>query len=199
MRILAFALVFLITTPAFAQDWYWGAYVGVSIADDSDVDAGGSQGTLGYDTGAGFGGMIGKSVGALRIEGELTYRVDGINSRFGNAADGNVLVTALMGNLIYDVKLSGSVTPHFGAGIGYAGVTIDTLNDGVFLYADDSSSGLAYQAIAGIDFQSASTLIFTVDYRYFATDDLDFVDAVGGQFEMDYKAHTVLFGIRSTF
>lgn len=199
MRILAFVLVFLITTPAFAQQWYWGAHVGASFADDSDITAGAAQGTLSYDTGAAFGAMIGKSFGVLRGEAELTSRVDAVNSRFGFPAEGNVLVTALMGNLIYDFPLSGSLTPHFGAGIGYASVTIDTLNDGINLFADDSSSGLAYQFIAGVDIHSASSLIFFVDYRYLATGDLDFVDAVGGPFEMDYTAHTVLLGIRSEF
>lgn len=176
---------------AQAEAWYAGGFGALNVTHDGDVNGTGDQAT--YDLGYGAGGYVGMHFSPnLRIEGELSYRTNDIDTVSGGAVIGDVETTALMLNLFYDLSPSEKLNPHVGFGLGVADA--DYTVDGS-LYGD---TVLAMQLGAGVDYGLGNNLAVTFDYRLFITDDL----AIGGGAGMgavEYWNSALLVGIRKKF
>ncbi|QGZ96916.1 OmpA family protein [Terricaulis silvestris] len=181
---------------AAAEDWYVRGDVGVTVdgefGDPSFDDADFDDAAM-YSIGAGYGFANG-----FRAEGELSYRDNELDDNaIPFPASGDAQVTALMGNLYYDFNRAGRWQPYVGVGVGAAKFEFDGQ---VFIgsYEADSTN-LAYQGIAGINWQFSDHWSADLAYRYFQIPDAEYEAGVippFTEFEEDYTHQAVTLGIR---
>lgn len=179
---------------ASAEGFYAGGQLGIG-------DGGGEIENSGFDTelsaGSVIGGFIGKDLGnQIRVEGELTYRQNDVDSIAGVSIPGvDVSSVALMANAFYDFDTGAGgsgFTPYLGLGVGV--VHVEMAGGG------DSASGTApaLQVMAGGSFPVGEKLAMTVDLRALgASPTLD--DGAGFSFEQDYTVATAMVGLRRSF
>ncbi len=157
------------------------------------------NGHTGFKTGYLVNGAIGYDFGSFRLEGEIGYQNNAVESFSGfvvekasfayppfNSTDtasynqkpsGNVKQTILscMVNVYLDLDLkSKQVRPYVMGGLGSASVSRDytTISKSVS-YNEDV---FAWQVGAGLAFRVSNKSTIDVGYRYFATDDVHFND-----------------------
>ena len=193
---------------AMAND-YQGMYLGVrggaTWLDESSVSSaspGGPSGTLEFENGYNVGGFVGWDLGMFRLEGEVSYRqndLDSIRSGGVNATGvgGDASTLAFMMNAYYDINLGGPLTPYIGAGIGIARYSADFRATGIRI--DDEDTKLAYQGIVGLSYQLTDSLALSADYRYFATQEPHLRTATGAAFETENVTHNVTVGLTLRF
>jgi len=106
---------------------------------------------------------------------------------------------AFMANAYYDFNKDGTISPYLGAGIGYASTNTVFSPSGVGV-ADTDNSGLAYQGIAGINYNVSESWGVFLDYRYFVSDaeetELSLLPAT---LDVENTAHLVSLGFRFNF
>lgn len=188
---LAVMAAVLVAPAANAESWYAGGFGGLNFAHDGAVNGAGVE--AGYDMGFAVGGYAGFYVQEnVRLEGELSYRANDLDSVGGVAIGGEVETLALMVNALFDVKLESAVEPYLGAGIGFADVDYSIAGLGY----DDTV--LAVQMIAGAGIEIAPATQLTVDYRLLLTDDLRVGSGVGFG-RVEYTNSAVLVGLRKSF
>lgn len=219
---LAGALVFAGTSSASAQfvtGVYLGAYGGANFASDGDVmfeDAPGVSGRVEFDNGYVLGGVVGYSPRVmglvplldLRTELDINYRRNNVDAFHADLAGiGTGRTTDVFGhvdswsgfaNVWLDLDL-GAWTPYAGAGLGASRISINDLRIRGERAADDRDTVFAYQLGAGAAFQFTPATALTLDYRYFVADDPSFTDADGSGFDMEYRNHSLMAGIRFGF
>jgi outer membrane protein OmpA-like peptidoglycan-associated protein len=222
----ALALVATLPPQAQAQGWYVGVEGGWSHLNTSSTTVtlnglvvnplvnGGPTGSLtpnvseGYAAG-GFIGYEGILIPNLRLEGEVVYRGQNLNSVSGGGGGtvtttGSINSLGLMANLLYDFKNVSRWTPYIGGGIGAAdvkldGVGIPTLSPLTF---SNSTWEFAYQAIGGVKYNWSPNWSVGLDYRYFATLNPTFSTTIGGvpvSAKTKYNTHNVMLGIAYHF
>jgi len=173
--------------PAGAETWYAGAFGGANYTHDGSVNAAGTNAE--YDFGLGIGGYVGFFVQPnVRLEAELSYRANDIDTIGGVGNGGEVQTTALMANVLFDFELKSEIEPYLGAGLGVADIDYSIVDDKV----------LALQLIAGAGIRIAPTAQLTVDYRLFLTENLEAGGAIGFG-DIEYVNSAVMVGIRKTF
>lgn len=176
----AVAATAFIALPAAAADYYFEGALGVSVggkADATVTDTGGTvSGDIDYKTGALVSLSAGKAVRPnIRLEGEMQVTDNGLKD-----TDLRMQHVALLGNVLYDFKPDGKVSPYVGAGVGF-GRAIVELDD-----ATANDTGLAWQLRAGVSIRQSDQMIWDIGYRY--VDQADFnasedgvsVDLAGG-------------------
>lgn len=189
--LIAAAAVFTLAGTAGAETWYAGAYGGLNYAHDGDVNGAGTNAT--YDLGFAVGGYAGLYVNKnIRLEGELAYRSNDIDTIGGIGVGGEVASLAIMINALYEFDTTSGFRPHVGGGLGFADADY-TL--GALEYGD---TVLAAQLIAGVGIEIAPALDLTVDYRLFFTDDLG-IGGGAGLGAVEYTNSTFLVGLRKSF
>lgn len=168
----AIALTIITAFPAKAAGFYVGAYGGANW-NDVNYDAG----KLTIDDNAGYviGGVVGTSIASvpgLRIEGDLSYRRNGLDIEYCHTAlEGFDSTWGLLANAVYDVPVgSFPVRPYVLAGVGYASRTAGVEGYGI----ETSSDGLAYQLGVGANTTVADGVQLGVGYRYFQAPDLHY-------------------------
>jgi OmpA-OmpF porin, OOP family len=126
------------------------------------------------------------------------------------APEGDMQVASLMVNTIYDFgDDSWGIRPFVGVGAGVARVNTDMVGTlgglrAVSFAADDSSTSLAAQALAGVSLALGERLDVDLTYRYFMTD-FEFATFTSAapalrSFEGDFnESHTVTLGLRWAF
>ncbi len=210
IRNAAFAAALLATAglalsaTAGAQDLakYHGPYVsgalGINQARDADI-----RGTV--DTEAEFNRSLAGAVAlgyalgnGLRFEGELAHRRDGGDSVGGTDASGHVKANSFLVNAVYDFSTGGRITPYLGLGAGMARLSSDLSPVGGGSLGGDEDK-FAWQGIAGIAVPLNDNLAFTTDVRYFDAGNPRFSISSGGSSEMEYRAWTLLVGLRWNF
>jgi opacity protein-like surface antigen len=199
--LLAAALV-IITQGAWAQDnpWYVAAGLGASFVNDVDsTDSTGFTITADLDTGIFGTGAFGRSFGNFRAEAEVLYNTNDVStiSALGVSigASGDVSTLGFMVNGYYDFETNSKWKPYIGGGIGGANVSINSLSIVGIPLADDDTTVLAYQAKVGVAYEFSPAWEGTLGYRFFGTEDADFVD-----FSTDgIQAHIVELGFRFRF
>ncbi len=204
--LLAAALV-VIAQGAWAQTkpWYVAAGLGASFVDDIDATQAGITLTTELDTGIFSTGAFGRSFGNFRAEGELSFNTNDVSTLSvpgvgGVTASGDVSTLGVMVNGYYDFETNSKWTPYIGGGIGGANVSINSLSVVGVLLADDDTTVLAYQAKAGVAYEFSPAWEGTLGYRFFGTEDADFVDSFGSPFSTDgIQAHIVELGFRFRF
>lgn len=208
LLISAVAVLLACGGGAAAQSYYAGAYGGANLAHDADASVSSAPGTpitAVYNAGYAIGGFVGYDFGdGKRVEGELSYRRNGIDEQVVAGTpmpmQGDTAALALMVNGIYEFQSGSSgLTPHIGAGIGIARFSvIDAAPVGdPPTNADDTV--FAYQLIAGVDYELSPTLTLFADYRLFGTANPQFKDASANDVEVEYLNSAFLIGISSSF
>jgi len=178
----------MIASPAAAEGWYGGGFVGLASVDDVELDG---TGDLEFDNEFTFGGFVGKQFGEnLRVEGELSY-LGASPDCIGKCStvDFDVSVLTILGNVWVDIPVGNSFTPYVGGGVGYGSVEIDT--DGL---GSEDDSGLAYQVGFGV--RLGESRAFDVGYRYRAVS-VELEDFSGD--DVDATAHVFQVGWTGRF
>jgi opacity protein-like surface antigen len=163
--------------------------------------------TIEFDGGAAFGLVGGVDFSGPRLEAELVYRSNDVDRvvqlGLASPASGEVTTTSLMFNGYYDFVTLKPLTPYVGAGLGITNLDFDDVAaPGFFLTSgdDNDDSGFAFQLAAGVAWQAIDRLTIDLGYRYFVTEEIEFVDRLTGRIDEDrYVAHTFLLGVRAGF
>ena len=206
------ALAGLVTTShtVLAQSKYFDLHIGYNYVVDGDWDTAGVTESVSYDSQPAFGGSFGYLAGnGLRIEGELTYRVNDIESAGGTLTAGKLNTLSFMVNALYELRFgdsgglygsSSALRPYIGLGGGGVRVSLADVAEvlGTTLI-DDSANGFAYQFIGGLGVELTPTTLITVDYRYMIADNLDMDTVAGVPFEIDSAYSTIIVGLRTNF
>ena len=196
--------------PAEAQEarrFYVSGFGGLNFLMDPDVGAAGmSIGEGEFDQGFTFGGAVGlRFLDDFRAELEASYRQNDIDRLFTASANGDASSLALMANSYYDFPgIFGSrrtpVRPYLGGGIGVARVAWNDIVVGASQITDDDEYIIAYQALAGVGIGVTDSVTLTIDYRFFATPDVELERPSGSSdFQMENLNHSVTAGIRFEF
>jgi OmpA-OmpF porin, OOP family len=218
MRKMAIAVALASTamaTPAFARNdaWYIGVEGGAMIVEDIKLDIGilPAAGSVDHKIGYDVDGIIGYDFGAFRMEAEVGYKqaqVDGYTSStttrrgtgFANApagsykgAAGQTSALSFMLNGLLDFGDDDGLNGFIGGGAGVARVKHSkySINPaGNFL--DDSDTGFAYQALAGIRAPLTDNIDVGLKYRFFNVDGVDTVDLLGRANRGRFRSHSIL-------
>lgn len=179
-----------------------GPYLSAGVLGTSPRDSeltGANVGDL--ELNLGLGGLVAAGYqfeSGFRVEGEVSFRHNGGDS-FNNAAtSGDLSSLAGMGNLIWEYDNSSGIYPYIGAGIGLAHLSATDINLGAQTL-DDSDYTMAYQGLAGVAFAVTPNLSMTAEYRYFFTEDADFVNSANANLQSSYSNHTAMIGMRYRF
>ena len=204
-----------LASPALARDGQWYVEVGGGpmIVEDMDFDVNNGTDTFSVDVDKGidFGGLVGYDFGAFRLEAESSYRQADISSLTAGptgvaftaantpsgagtfAADGEVNALSFMLNGLLDFGDDDGLQGFFGGGVGVARVdgnaTISTSSNGAF---NDSDSGFAYQALAGVRAPLSDNWDVGLRYRFFTAPNVGLVDTLGRDLDTRFRSHSLL-------
>jgi OmpA-OmpF porin, OOP family len=218
MRKMAIAVALASTamaTPAFARNdaWYIGVEGGAMIVEDIKLDIGilPAAGSVDHKIGYDVDGIIGYDFGAFRMEAEVGYKqaqVDAYTSstttrvgtgfapataRTFKGAAGQTSALSFMLNGLLDFGDDDGLNGFVGGGAGVARVkhsNYSISSAGNFL--DDSDTGFAYQALAGIRAPLTDNIDVGLKYRFFNVDGVDTVDLLGRANRGRFRSHSIL-------
>ncbi|MBW7850366.1 MAG: OmpA family protein [Rhodospirillales bacterium] len=179
---------------AETRGWYMGAQLGLTLAQDTSA-AGSGVPTIStdYDPGYGILGQVGYGFGQWRVEGELGWRTNEVDTVNGADGSGDLRATSLMGNLYYDFMPESRFSPYLGVGLGGANVSAKDFSSAGVQLVDDDDTVFAYQGIVGASYELDRNLSIKADYRYIRADDAKFT-VPGGSAKADYASHNVMVG-----
>jgi opacity protein-like surface antigen len=190
VTIVCAAALSCLGTMAHAQNWYVSGFGAMNYTHDGAVN--GSQ-NADYNLGFGLGGTVGYAMpNGLRLEGEISYRQNDIDSIGGAPSGGELDSWAFMGNAVYEFNVQSSVKPHIGGGLGVVRGAVD------YGGAEYTDTQFGAQFIAGVDYKVAPDLALVLDYHYLVTEDFGF-GAGSGLGGVEYGNSTFLAGLRKTF
>lgn len=181
---------------------YLSGFIGATFPVDTDA-TGFFNDTIRFDPGINVGGTMGMDFGAVRVEGEVSYKDgeidtvhDNVNDTRHSAVEGSLEATAFMANVFVDLHGSGPITPYFGGGVGFAALHLSDTTDraGTLLYIADDEVAFAYQAGAGLEVALNRQVSLDLAYRYFGTSEVSFADA-----DMEFRSHNATVGLRLKF
>jgi len=188
-----------------ATDWYGSMNAGVTFVSDSDITYNelGFSGTekWEYDTGYTFGLTFGKKMDQMRLEGEVSYgrnevdSVDGISIPSGYSIETSLL--NFMFNGYYDFKSGNALTPYLTAGAGFSRVEAD-INLAPVIDDKYDDTVFAYQLGAGVGYAMSEILTLDFRYRFLGTADPEF-SYPGGTAEAEIFSHNLTVGIHMAF
>ena len=197
--LLAAAVV--IAAPSLAQaEWSTGIDVGGTYLQDSKNSGSG----LGYKSTSDAGwltqGQVGYSFGSWKLEGELSYRSNGIDKVNGANGKGRTSALAPMINGIYEFMPQSQWHPFVGVGIGAALVDAGKVKqNGTDVYKGDDWQ-MAYQGFAGVGYDITKNVELKAQYRYFATLDYDTkASSNNAKLNSEYANHAMLLGVTYKF
>ena len=218
MRKLAISLALASTalaSPALARDdqWYVGVDGGAMLVEDFDLGVGTPARPVGLDTATGydFGGVVGYDFGGFRLESEVSYREADITATNSNgvvpATNGNSLLgpflrgsaatngdanaLSFMVNGMLDFGADDGLQGFVGGGVGVARVDINNVYTAV-PWLDDSDTGFAWQAIAGIRAPLSDHWDVGLKYRFFNVNNVDLVDRLNRNVSTDWRSHSLM-------
>ncbi len=177
-----------------------------------------STGEILTDVGPAFIVAFGhKLPSGLRLEGEYSYRTNGIKGESGLSGEdfgtGTEKKSGIMGNVVYEFH-GGAFKPYLGGGLGAQFVhepdANSTSSSGVTVAVAGGTQGsFAWQLIAGGAFAVHKNVAITVDYRFMSlvgTRTYTGTATVPGVGSFDLtddsssdKNHSVVFGLRFGF
>jgi outer membrane protein OmpA-like peptidoglycan-associated protein len=185
------------------EGWYGRADVGYTVDGDLDVEQAADKFELEEDwMGAlGFGYAMHNS--GWRLEGELSYRDNELESNPPVIQEGDVSAWAAMFNVYYDFNKGGRFQPYVGVGVGAAMVDANAVFNAFNDVLDDEDTVLAYQGLAGVAIALNERLDLDIGYRYFVAPDLGFDglqdDVIETTYDADYTHQAVTVGLRYQF
>ena len=172
-----------LATPALARDgsWYVELDFGPSIVEDSKFDIGTVKNAANLDSkyGVDGGAAIGYDFGAFRLEGEASYRTaDHKNYSVGTATSrrpsGSADSLTFFVNGLLDFGPDNGLQGFVGGGAGIGRVSYD-----IGRALDDSDTGFAWQALAGVRAPISDHWDVGIKYRFLNIDNVDLVNAAG--------------------
>jgi outer membrane protein OmpA-like peptidoglycan-associated protein len=216
MRKLAISLALASTalaSPALARDnqWYVGVDGGAMLVEDLALDIGVISDAASLDTNKGYdvGGVVGYDFGGFRLESEVSYRkadVTGVTSQSPQITsgtstallsagtyqlDGDANALSFMVNGLLDFGDDDGIQGFIGGGVGVARVDVQAvLAAPAFL--DDSDTGFAWQALAGVRAPLSDNWDVGVKYRFFNADKVSLVDRLGRAVDTRFRSHSVM-------
>ena len=201
-----------LASPALARDdsWYVGVGGGVMIVEDMDLDIGtfDNAGALDHRTGYDVEGTVGYDFGGFRAEVEVGYReadikagrftTPGIPSQANGTGtftgstplNGDSNALSFMVNGMLDFGDDDGLQGFVGGGAGVARVSVEPVFAGPFI--DDSDTGFAWQAIAGVREPLTRSIDVGLKYRFFNADNIDLVDQTGRDVSTRFRSHSIL-------
>jgi OmpA-OmpF porin, OOP family len=216
MRKLAIGLALASTalaSPSMARDgaWYVGVDGGAMLVEDLNLDIGAApiEATANTDTGYDFGAVVGYDFGGFRLEAETSYRetdlrsfassVPAIPSGSGSALSpaglkktgGDANALSFMVNGLLDFGDDDGLQGFVGGGVGVARVDVQQ----VFAapsWLDDSDTGFAWQALAGIRAPLSDSWDVGLKYRFFNAKGVDLVDRLGRDVSTRFRSHSLM-------
>jgi OmpA-OmpF porin, OOP family len=215
MRKMAIAVALAstaIATPALARNdaWYIGVEGGAMLVEDINFDLSGTSTTViktdartGYDV----DGIIGYDFGPFRMEAEVGYKSADANQHtlsvpLGGAAagvyprskgaKGTASALSFMLNGLLDFGDDDGINGFVGGGVGVARVKFSDFGVGSLTLLDDSDTGFAYQAIAGIRAPLTDNIDVGLKYRFFNADNIDLIAKTGNAVETRFRSHSLL-------
>jgi outer membrane protein OmpA-like peptidoglycan-associated protein/opacity protein-like surface antigen len=217
MRKLAIGLALASTalaSPALARDdqWYVGVDGGAMIVEDLDLNIGTTDnaGSIDADTGYDFGGVVGYDFGGFRLESEVSYREADLEQTnvgavgiplnaltpptvragsYATAGDANAL--SFMVNGLLDFGDDDGIQGFVGGGVGVARVDVQNIL-ATPSWLDDSDTGFAWQALAGIRAPLSDSWDVGLKYRFFNAPDVDLVDRLGRNVSTRFRSHSIM-------
>ena len=204
-----------LASPALAKDdsWYIGAEFGSMLVEDADFDINDTAEAheVSHDFGFDGGGYVGYDFGGFRLEAEVSYRqanVDGITvgtpgllvgtgftrgPGFYNVDEGDVSSLSFMLNGLLDFGPDDGLQGYVGGGIGVARTSYEvSVNPTAAPSLDDSDSGLAWQALAGVRAPLTDNVDVGLRYRYFNAEGVELVDLAGNSLEDTFTSHSLM-------
>ncbi len=215
MRKLAIGLALASTalaSPALARDdqWYVGVDGGAILVEDLNLDIGTSNNAAGIDTKTGydFGGVVGYDFGGFRLESEVSYREadltrtnatsGGITVGSDNAVSlgsfasaGDVNALSFMVNGMFDFGDDDGLQGFVGGGVGVARVDVQNIVSNP-AWLDDSDTGFAWQALAGVRAPISDNWDVGLKYRFFNAPNIDLVDRLGRNVSTRLRTHSLM-------
>jgi len=203
--LIGFFFVAFPTICLGATDWYGSMNAGVTFVSDSDITYN-ELGFFGsenweYDAGYTFGLAFGKKMKQMRLEGEVSYEsnevdsVDGILIPSGYSIETSLL--NFMFNGYYDFKSGSVLTPYFTAGAGFSRVQAD-INLASIIDDKYDDTVFAYQLGAGVAYAMSEILTLDFRYRFLGTADPEF-SYPEGTAEAEIFSHNLTIGIHMAF
>jgi len=184
--------------------FYIGGAAGANMEENNRFRNGGGTSTDSYDLGYAGTLAFGYGLGnGLRLEIEPGYRNNAVDKVNGRPANSRMQIATFMGNALYDFYQFQTpwvpLTPHVGAGIGYAHVWDRSVAPSGNNVSGDTNR-LAFQAIGGLDYSVTPNQKVGVDYRYLVVHDASFPTVAGASAHAgDLNNHTFLATYRYEF
>jgi opacity protein-like surface antigen len=203
------SLLFALSSVAHSS---FGPYLslngGMATLNDSEAKEPGVVIDFTSDSGMALTGAVGYNFGHVRMEAELAYQhndiesLDLYESQFtmkNIMASGKTSSVSGLLNGYYDFVNLSSLTPFVTAGIGFTKVEMKDLgmfvnNEFVEMEGTPDGTAIAYQVGGGFSYALSNRLSLDLKYRYFAAIDLE-LDSV----EFDYSSHNFYGGFRTSF
>ena len=179
--------------------WYAAFGAGATFLNDNETTQAGITITSEFDTGGALFGSVGATIGNFRAEGELFSSYNEVTDMTGNGITidtvGDFATVALMLNGYFDIPTGSKWRPYLGGGIGFANVSYNDIVLRGVLVTDDDDTVFAYQAKVGITYSFSPRWDGMLGYRYFGTDNANFVDSTGFAFNADgVQMHVIEIG-----
>jgi len=176
----------------FSNDgMYVGGQIGLNLVKDSSVFFPNFTQDLEFDSGFEFHGIWGIDVGDARVEGEVGYHKNDLDSIDGVTGSGDSEVLFALVNGYYDWDLTDVFTPYIGVGVGFANVS---LTDGANNF-DESDLVPVYQIGLGLSYKFDRTWMADLGYKLFLTGEPQYMSDVDGE----YLSHKISIGLRYFF
>ncbi len=216
MRKLAISVALATTalaSPAMARDnqWYVGVDGGAMIVEDMSLDIGAIKdaANLNSDTGYDVGGVVGYDFGGFRLESEVSYRSADAKSLSATGAGipgntpgtftgafptgGTTSALGFMVNGLLDFGDDDGLQGFVGGGAGVARIDVQNSTAGATSpWLDDSDTGFAWQALAGIRAPLSNNWDVGLKYRFFNAPKVNLVDRVGRAVDTRFRSHSIM-------
>lgn len=183
---------------------YMGGHLGMTFLLDSDnYENSEIKMELDFDPGFNLGLIGGYQWKMFRLEGEVQYQENGIDSFnvcWGRtcvsdiSSSGDVTMFSFLTNVYLDFVNQTAWTPYITAGIGFSSVEVNDFEVARLEIGDSSDSAFAYQIGAGISYSINEKFIIDLKYRYHDIAELDF-DGI----KIDFANHDAYVGLRYCF
>ncbi len=214
MRKMAIAVALASTAmaaPALARNdaWYIGVEGGAMIVEDINFKLANtstqilnSNQRLGYDV----DGIIGYDFGGFRMEAEVGYKQANIEGHTTSVAlagipagvytktrsFGTTSALSFMLNGLLDFGDDDGLNGFVGGGVGVARVKFSKYGITPTTLLDDSDTGFAYQALAGVRAPLSDNVDVGLKYRFFNADKVNVVARTGAGLDTRFRSHSIL-------
>lgn len=195
-------------SPAKAEGMYVSGFGGGGFLPDADMGAGAEAS---FDFGYIAGGAIGYATsGGARVELEGSYAANDVDSitvpGTPTTASGDLAVTAIMFNAIYEFSTDSKITPYIGLGLGAANYSYQaTITSGAStVVVDDDEWVGASQALLGVGYDISDQVNISLGYRFFVPwskpqFDATLLPATPLTTDLDHSSHSAVMTLRFEF